>query len=99
MALIKCPDCKQVVSTSATQCPKCGCLISTKVVANAERVDKDGLPVGTMKIIGILIAVVIVLGLLFGGNHKCSLCGNMTNKQLGGSYVCYSCQKAMGYMK
>ena len=29
MALIKCPECNQAVSTSATHCPNCGCPIET----------------------------------------------------------------------
>lgn len=48
MALIKCPDCGNSVSSSAPACPKCGCPIAGKVPNGMVKI-KLGMFVSTQK--------------------------------------------------
>ena len=63
MALIKCPECKQKISSEASNCPKCG-----RPLTDEDRKPKKGLSV--IKTMGIVFVVVIAVGLLMGKDDK-----------------------------
>lgn len=85
MALIKCTECGKEISDKATSCPHCGAPIVTEVDSNEPTVSsqiydtpkisksekkKGGCLMTMLKVIGILIVVIIILNIAFGGNSN-----------------------------
>ena len=65
MAMIKCPECKNKISSMARECPKCGCVISENEKRNL--IEKTNKSKKKKKIVFFTIFFVFLLSLVFGG--------------------------------
>ncbi len=59
MALVKCPECGNAVSTEAPACPSCGFPVAAKMATQSKPAQGHGTGGGT----AILVAVLLVAGL------------------------------------
>lgn len=65
MALIKCPECDNEVSSFATSCPKCGYPIANKVVGNSSSKDVSKIAQVIVWFSG-FIGIVGIIGIIGG---------------------------------
>lgn len=59
MALIKCPDCANKISSSAEKCPVCGCPIRMSRQGNAFNPFHD-----PVHFLGLIIVILVVAGVI-----------------------------------
>lgn len=68
MTLIPCPDCKKMISPSASQCPKCGCQITEEYKQKITEKQEKNKKINQKIIIGALIAfaAIAIVGNILG---------------------------------
>ena len=62
MALINCPKCKEVMIDTATECPKCGHVLGSKV----EGTQKKGRKKIAVALVAVCVVIVAAMGVAFG---------------------------------
>lgn len=61
MNLAPCPDCKTMISRSATACPKCGRPITPADLPPPPK--REGFPVGTVIVAAIVVIIILLLAM------------------------------------
>lgn len=102
MAIIKCPECQQDVSDRAPVCPHCGFPLEAEKESEPETtiVQKSTAQI-SKKTIGIVFAVVAVIGIIFfavSNANRCEASGCNNTKVTNGQYCAkHTCGKSGCY--